>query len=509
VSYLVDVDEAIIRVRGEGKYFEPKFGQTISTPGYGSGFIIDPSGIAVTTSQAVVGADQLQVWVGEDQDTSYQATVLGVDDCTDLALIKIEGQNFKYLQWSDNPLQQDQKIYVGGFSVGIPNYDLELGTVKKPASVGSTARATGKILNYLVKTQPGYAGGPIVNPEGKVVGVNQTGDAESQDAMGLAASTARPIIAQMLAGIAPPSLGVNGEALLDQDNGLSGIWAYSVVPGSLAQRAGLQAGDLITNLAGEDLGTDGLLAAYCAALDEIDLAEPVDVQIYRSTEGLILQGQLNGRPLSLGGANISGTPGAGVAINLDARDSGDIYFKEEFENGEDNWKQFLTSGDPEKVTSEVKNGKLRTQIDGKFTYVYDIFDPLRVANAKIELTAENLGRNNNNVSLICRYSNRGWYEFNIANNGLYWVKRYDPNLPDADKYVTIGKGGSRNINMGRGTNQYAVSCKGNQLTLWINGDETSTFTDNALISGKVGFSISSFEVLPIIVEVDDFMVSVP
>jgi hypothetical protein len=120
---------------------------------------------------------------------------------------------------------------------------------------------------------------------------------------------------------------------------------------------------------------------------------------------------------------------------------------------------------------------------------------------------ENLGRNTNNVSLICRYDDsRGWYEFNVANNGKYNIYFYDM---VTEQYIALYSGGSNDINMGRATNEYTAICNGNTLTLGINGVEVRTIKDNRLSEGTVGISVSSFDITPIQVEYDYFIASVP
>jgi hypothetical protein len=124
------------------------------------------------------------------------------------------------------------------------------------------------------------------------------------------------------------------------------------------------------------------------------------------------------------------------------------------------------------------------------------------------VTADNRGKNNNNVSLICRESDEGWYEFNIANNGLYNILAYI----DADRrYYNIYNGGSNAIKTGKDINVYTASCSGTELSLTINGVLAKKIKDSKynLRDGKVGFSVSSFDVIPILVELDSFTVSQP
>ena len=161
----------------------------------------------------------------------------------------------------------------------------------------------------------------------------------------------------------------------------------------------------------------------------------------------------------------------------------------------------------ERVTEDIQDGVFRFEIRQKFTWVYYIYGLLEAADVQVETEATNRGRNTNNVSLICRYSDAGWYEFNIGNSGLYNIFRYDPN---AGNYVLLADGGTININTGQGTNRYTAICQGDQLSLYINGGTAvKTVTDRQLNKGKIGLSVSSFEVAPIIVEFDWLRVSAP
>ena len=131
---------------------------------------------------------------------------------------------------------------------------------------------------------------------------------------------------------------------------------------------------------------------------------------------------------------------------------------------------------------------------------------LDVADVRIDTSNENLGRNANNVSLFCRYSDRGWYEFNIASNGEYSILKYDNNTRG---YRVLWTGGSTLINMGQEVNEYTAVCQGDSLSLYINGGFVKTIKDTTIKSGLTGISVSSFGVTPIVVEFDAFAMSVP
>jgi hypothetical protein len=161
-------------------------------------------------------------------------------------------------------------------------------------------------------------------------------------------------------------------------------------------------------------------------------------------------------------------------------------------------------GSEDKSDYFVEDGHLVFDINAKDTYLYLLNEAFTYTDVIIHTRAENRGLNNNNVSLICRASKDGWYEFNIANNGLYWIYAF----VQANKrgYVELASGGSTEIKMGKDVNEYTAECLGNTLTLYINGVKTNSITDNQykLPEGYVGLSVSSFNVFPIVVGFDWF-----
>ena len=186
------------------------------------------------------------------------------------------------------------------------------------------------------------------------------------------------------------------------------------------------------------------------------------------------------------------------------------FYTEEFEKGLKYWPSFLVSGspyfgasilkEPEEnfiVSAEVEDGFFKFNIDHKlhgWGAVYAIYDPFDYENVRIDARVENQGTNNNNISLICHYSaDTGWYEFNIANNGLYWI--FFAKLRPEDGVISYGlieEGGSNKIKQGLDTNEYTAICQGNTLTLYINDNLTKEVKDDRLTSGKVGVSVTGF-----------------
>jgi hypothetical protein len=193
------------------------------------------------------------------------------------------------------------------------------------------------------------------------------------------------------------------------------------------------------------------------------------------------------------------------------------FYKEEFNtNVLGDWNNFVTLGDSKsdknKAKVTIEDGKLVFTLGDTYLYSYLIYDKQTYDNVRVEVSAYNRGsHNNNNISLICRYSDEGWYEFNIASNGMYNILAYDSKGLVHKGYNTLYTSGSNAIRMGNATNVYVAVCSDRDLRLYINGEDSASFTDNkyGFTDGKVGISVSSFNVYPIIVEIDYFDIQLP
>ena len=190
-----------------------------------------------------------------------------------------------------------------------------------------------------------------------------------------------------------------------------------------------------------------------------------------------------------------------------------MYFTEEFTYDSGNWDVFyMGSGDGEETTFEYSNDRLTIDIGDEDVYMYYLYLPYEYDDVKLTLNAENLGRNNNNVSLVCHVSDAGWYEFSVENGGLWylyaavWDEKYGHT-----GYNILDNGGARTLKQGKEVNEYALECNGDEMTLWVNGDKLKTAKDTrfGLPKGMVGFNISSLNVLPITVDIDWFRIEAP
>lgn len=186
------------------------------------------------------------------------------------------------------------------------------------------------------------------------------------------------------------------------------------------------------------------------------------------------------------------------------------FFTEEFDQ-DPGWDYFLTFGNEDKITLEFNNGLMIFDLEDTDIYAYYMYEGDEYRDVRIDIRAENRGKNNNNVSLVCRYSDQGWYEFSTEGGGLWYLYAVTFNDANEAVYNIISNGGAQPLKQGKEVNEYGMVCNGNEIILIINGKDLKKVTENnySFRDGLVGFNISSLNVTPIILEVDWFKISEP
>lgn len=161
----------------------------------------------------------------------------------------------------------------------------------------------------------------------------------------------------------------------------------------------------------------------------------------------------------------------------------------------------------DKVKTEFTNSRMRIELPNEDLYFYYTFTGFSYDNVRLDLRADNRGVNTNNVSLVCRASSDGWYEWSVGSGGDWYLYAVTNN------YNLLTNGGTTFLKQGKEVNEYTMICKDKTISMFVNGQEIkqSPFTDNryGLRDGSVGFNISSLSVTPVIVEVDWFKISEP
>jgi serine protease Do len=242
------------------------FGGTLNQEGAGSGWIIDESGIIVTNGHVVEGARTISVTL--DDGRNFPAELVNIDTVSDLAVIKINASNLTAARVGDS-----SKLRMGDWVIAIGN-SLGQGISATKGIVSalgvSIPVGAGETLADLIQTDaainPGNSGGPLVNLLGEVEGITSVKVAEvGVEGTGFAISTrvALPIIEDLvrIGYIIRPWIGVNlytvdQIVVLRYRLGVnSGALVTRIVSGSPADKAGIQAGDVITAIDGHEISS--------------------------------------------------------------------------------------------------------------------------------------------------------------------------------------------------------------------------------------------------------------
>lgn len=186
------------------------------------------------------------------------------------------------------------------------------------------------------------------------------------------------------------------------------------------------------------------------------------------------------------------------------------YFTEEFDT-DPQWYYEVVKGsdnsDADKATYSFDASRMIFDIDDRQLYSYYLYEGQEYDNVRVDINVDNRGVNSQQVSLICRASDEGWYEFAVQSDGLWELYAV------SDGYNRIANGGSTAVKQGKSVNQYTFICDDEKLAFFINGVEPkgSPFMERkyALRRGNVGFAISSLESTPVKMEVDWFQISQP
>ncbi|NTV37898.1 MAG: hypothetical protein HGA82_01695 [Anaerolineales bacterium] len=156
---------------------------------------------------------------------------------------------------------------------------------------------------------------------------------------------------------------------------------------------------------------------------------------------------------------------------------------------------------------DFSNSRMRIELPEEDLYYYYTYLGQSYDNVRLDLRADNRGVNTNNVSLFCRLSDDGWYEWSVGSGGDWYLYAVQ------DGYNLLANGGTNFLKQGKQVNEYSMICKDKLISMFINGEEIkqSPVTDNnyGLRDGSVGFNVSSLAIVPVIVEVDWFKISEP
>ena len=282
------------------------FQQAVPATGAGSGMVVSPDGYIVTNNHVVEGAQKVTVTLSDG--SVFDASIVGTDAQTDLAVVKIDASDLAYLHLLSNSLEQlevlDPVVAVGN-ALALPG-----GPTWTTGVISNLGRSieeeNGVVLNDIIQTDaainPGNSGGPLLNTAGQMVGIN-VAIASNAENIGFAISTDTiiPIVEDLIAEgkVMRPYLGVSVMTVtptVQQYYSLAvdaGALIVSVSNGSPADEAGLRAGDVITEMDGEDITTTEELSLDIASHQ---IGDEVEIGYYRGDAQQVVTATLEEYP---------------------------------------------------------------------------------------------------------------------------------------------------------------------------------------------------------------------
>ncbi len=228
VDIVKAVSPAVVTIVADGvTATDPTTGQSGSGTAIGSGVIFDANGLILTNHHVVAG-DPSKLTVNLKDGRSFDATIYGVDTLTDLAIVKVEATGLPTAQIGDSStIEVGQQAIAIGSPLGTFTDSVTTGII---SAIGRTIPVEDSVLTNLIQTDtainPGNSGGPLLDPSGKVIGIN-TAVAGGSQGIGFAIpiDIARPLLTQASAGqpLARPWLGIRFETIdptVQKENGL-------------------------------------------------------------------------------------------------------------------------------------------------------------------------------------------------------------------------------------------------------------------------------------------------
>jgi S1-C subfamily serine protease len=271
--------------------------------GQGSGFLIDQSGILLTNSHVVNGADKVTVTLKDGR--KFEGKVRGIDEVTDLAVVKIEGKDLPIA-----PLGNSDETQVGDWAIAVGNplgldNTVTLGIVSTLNRSSAQMGMSNKRLDFIqtdAAINPGNSGGPLLNDRGEVIGINT---AIRADAMGIGfaipINKAKELKDQLARGerIRHPYLGIQMSSFSpdmaktnnDDPNSLlqlpevSGVIVLRVLEDTPAAKAGIRRYDVITAVDSQAITSADQLQQL---VDRSKLGKPLKVDLKRGDQSLQL-----------------------------------------------------------------------------------------------------------------------------------------------------------------------------------------------------------------------------
>ena len=274
--------------------------------GTGSGFIIDPAGHILTNEHVIRGANKLTVTLKDGR--KFEGRVIGSDQKTDLAVVKIDAKDLPFAQLGDSDkLEPGQWVVAIGNPFGF-HETVTSGIISALGRSLENPDETGYLIQTDAAINPGNSGGPLIDLSGRVVGINEAILSNAQGiGFAIPINLAQKHLDELIkkGKIAHPAIPWIGVTMLPINNELAsylkikfrnGVYVEGVMPNSPAARGGLRAGDVIKEINHKILESP---AALSKAIKELNVGETVTLLVWRDGKFTTIRVKLAERPQEL------------------------------------------------------------------------------------------------------------------------------------------------------------------------------------------------------------------
>lgn len=283
------------------------FGQISETASSGSGFIISEDGYVVTNFHVISGSNRVGVILSDG--TEYAANVVGYDQTNDIAVLKIDGTGFPCVTLgSSDALVVGERVAAIGNPLGELSSTLTVGYVSAKDRTVNTEGSYQNMIQTDAAINSGNSGGPLFNMHGEVIGITTakysgtSASGATIEGIGFAIpmDDVRNLIEDLaqFGHIKSGYLGISAKDVVKEtaeQYGLPlGALVVEVTPGSCAERGGIKAKDIITNLGGKKVET---MSDLTRALARYEGGEEVTVTVYRNGGETVLTITLDAKPI--------------------------------------------------------------------------------------------------------------------------------------------------------------------------------------------------------------------
>lgn len=265
--------QAVVHIKVIKKLQDPRSKKIVDREGFGSGFVISTDGLIVTNNHVIEKAISIQVGFADGIES--KASLVGTDPSSDIAILKVFDGDLKPLTFANSDLLEPGQIAI---AIGNPMGLQHTVTTGVVSATGRTLRATnGRLIDDIIQTDaalnPGNSGGPLVNSEGKVIGVNTAVVSSAQGLCFAVSSNLATYIAGkliMYGKVKRSQLAIAGQLVnltprmiaANQLKTKTGVYVFEIIPDADVYNHQLRIGDIIVEFENKPVASVDNLHQY-------------------------------------------------------------------------------------------------------------------------------------------------------------------------------------------------------------------------------------------------------